>query len=163
MSFGQIGGHTVFEKVTVLGGPLVLSPPAEVNAAEAQLGIHFPSGYREYVTQFGEGVLGGSYVRIYPPRRILSGANNLAEWRRRIDQYWFWDGGSNVLTKNQVLEGDELIVHPDNPERVYVLPRHSEDIYIAGNGLPAVIEWLCSSGTLTEAFVERNFEPFDSR
>jgi hypothetical protein len=162
----------VFEKVTVLGGPLVLSPPAEVNAAEAQLGIHFPSGYREYVTQFGEGVLGGSYVRIYPPRRILSGANNLAEWRRRIDQYWFWDGGSNVLTKKQVmeciiigdtLEGDELIVHPDNPERVYVLPRHSEDIYIAGNGLPAVIEWLCGSGTLTEPFVERNFEPFDSR
>jgi len=101
-----------------------------------------------------------------------SGGVNLAEWRRRIDQYWFWDGGSNVLTKKQVLEciiigdtleGDELIVHPDNPERVYVLPRHSEDIYIAGNGLPAVIEWLCGSGTLTEPFVERNFEPFDSR
>lgn len=67
----------MFEKVTVVGGPLVLSPPAEVNAPEAQLGIRFPSGYREYVTQFGEGVLGGSYVRIYPPRRILSGANNL--------------------------------------------------------------------------------------
>jgi len=172
LSFGEIGGHTVFEKVTVVGGPLVLSPSAEVDEAEAQLSIRFPSGYREYVTQFGEGVLGGSYVRIYPPRRILSGANNLAEWRSRIDQYWFWDGGSDVLTKEQALEciiigdtleGDELIVHPDNPERVYVLPRHSEDIYIAGNGLPAVIEWLCGSGTLTEPFVERNFEPFDSR
>jgi hypothetical protein len=172
MSFGEIGGHTVFEKVTVVGRPLVLSPPAEVDAAEAQLGIRFPSGYREYVTRFGEGVLGGSYVRIYPPRRILFGANNLAQWRRRIDQYWFWDGGRNVLTKEQALkciiigdtlEGDELIVHPDNPERVYVLPRHSENIYIAGNGLPAAIEWLCGSGTLTKPFVERNFEPFDSR
>src|SRR5262249_16935776 len=169
---GRSGGQGVLEKVPVRGGPLALPPPAEVNAAEAQLGIHFPSGYREYVTQFGEGVLGGSYVRIYPPRRILSGANNLAEWRRRIDQYWFWDGGSKVLTKNQVLEGiiirdtlegDELIVRPDNPERVYGLTRHSEDIYIAGNGLPAVIEWLCGSGTLTEPFVERDFEPFDSR
>lgn len=60
-------------------------------------------------------------------------------------------------------EGDELIVHPDNPERVYVLPRDSEDIYLAGNGLPAAIEWLCSSGTLTEPFAERNFEPLDSR
>ena len=53
----------MFEKVTVVGGHLVLSPPVEVDAAEAQLGIRFPAGYREYVTQFGEGVLGGSYVR----------------------------------------------------------------------------------------------------
>src|SRR5262249_27848593 len=169
---GRSGGQGVLEKVPVRGGPLALPPPAEVNAAEAHLGIHSPSGYREYVPQFGEGVRGGSLLRIYPPRRILSGANNLAEWRRRIDQYWFWDGGSDVLTKQQVLEciiigdtaeGDELIIHPHNPERVYVLPRHSEDIYIAGNGLPAVIEWLCGSGPLTQPVVERKFEPFDSR
>jgi hypothetical protein len=168
---GERGGHAVFEKVTVVGAPLVLSPPAEVDAAEAQLGIRFPSGYREYVTQFGEGVL-GSYVRIYPPRRILSGANNLIEWRRRIDQYWFWDGSSGTLTKEQALEaviigdtldGDELIVHPGNPERIYVLPRQSEQIYVAGDGLPAAIEWLCTSGTLTEPFPERNFEPFNSQ
>ena len=161
----------MFEKVSVVGAPLVLSPPAEVDTVEAQLGVHFPSGYREYVTQFGEGVLGGSYVRIYPPRRILSGANNLVEWRRRIDQYWFWDGGSGVLTKEQVLEaviigdtldGDELIVHPENPERIYLLPRQSEEIYVAGDGVPAAIEWLCTSGTLTEPFRERNFEPFNS-
>ena len=162
----------MFENVTVVGGPLVLSPPAEVDAAEARLGIRFPTGYREYVTRFGEGVLGGSYVRIYPPRRILSGENNLAEWRRRIGQYWFWDEGRDVLTKEQALgsviigdtaDGDELIVHPGNPERVYVLPGESESIYVAGDGLPAAIEWLCGSGTLTEAFSERNFEPFDSR
>jgi hypothetical protein len=55
------------------------------------------------------------------------------------------------------------MVHPGNPERIYVLPRHSEDIYIAGDGLLAVIEWLCGSGTLTQPFTERNFEPFDSR
>jgi hypothetical protein len=166
------GGPEVFENVTVVGGPLILSPSTEVDEAEAQLGIHFPTGYREYVTRFGEGVLGGSYLRIYPPRRILTGSNNLAEWRQRINEYWFWDDGRDVLTKQQAIEsviigdtldGDELIVHPSNPELVYVLPRNSENIYIAGNGLSAVIEWLCGSGTLTEAFLERNFEPFDSR
>jgi hypothetical protein len=31
-----------------------------VDAAEAHLGIRFPTGYREYVTKFGEGVLGGN-------------------------------------------------------------------------------------------------------
>lgn len=159
----------VFENVTVVGGPVVPSPPTDVDAAEAQVGIRFPSGYRAYVTRFGEGVLGGSYVRIYPPRRILA---DLADWRQRIDQYWFWDDGSDVLTRAQAsacviigdtLDGDELIVHPGNPERVYVLPRYSAEIYIAGDGLPAAIEWLCGSGTLTEPFAERNFEPFDPR
>src|SRR5215813_13021365 len=128
----------MFDNVTPVGGPLVLSAPAEVDAAEAQIGIRFPSGYREYVSRFGEGVLGGTYVRIYPPRRILNGDNNLGEWRQRIDKYWFWDDGTDVLTKAQALEsviigdtldGDELIVHPGNPERIYVLPRQSEKIY----------------------------------
>src|SRR6185312_16855775 len=151
----------MFESLKIVGAPLVLSPPAEVDTAEAQLGIRFPTGYREYVTRFGEGVLGGCDVRIYPPRRILSGVNNLSEWRQRIEEYWFWDAGRDVMSKERALQsviigdtldGDELIVHPDNPERVYVLPRHSEDICVAGDGLPAAIEWLCSSGTLTEAF-----------
>jgi hypothetical protein len=162
----------VFENITVVGGPLVLSSPTEVDDAETQLGSRFPTGYREYVTRFGEGVLGGYYIRIYPPRRILSGDNNLAEWRKRIDEYWFWDEGREVLTKDQAfqsfiigdtLDGDELIVHPSDSERIYVLPRNSEDIYVAGEGLPAAIEWLCGSDVLTEAFTERNFEPFDGR
>src|SRR5215467_11793377 len=116
----------MFENVTIADGRLVLSTPPEVDAIEAQLGIRFPTGYREYITAFGEGVLGGSYVRIYPPRRILTGINNLAEWRQRIDKYWFWDDGRGVLTKEQALlsviigdtlDGDELIIQPTNPER----------------------------------------------
>ncbi len=173
MSVFRSGLYAEFKNDTrVIGGPLVLSSPAEVDVAEAQLSIRFPTGYREYVTRFGEGVLGGSFVRIYPPRRILTGDNNLAEWRERIAEFWFWDEGRDVLTKEQALEsviigdtlnGDELIVHPDNPERIYVLPRYSENIYIAGEGLPEAIEWLCRSGTLVEPFPARDFEPFDSR
>jgi len=162
----------MFENIQVVGEPLVLSSDAEVDSAEAQLGMRFPAGYREYVTRFGEGILGGVYIRIYPPRRIVSGLNNLAEWRERIDEFWLWDEGRDVLSKEQALQsviigdtfdGDELIVHPSNFERVYVLPRHSDNIYVAGDGLPSAIEWLCNSGTLTEAFEERQFEPFDSR
>lgn len=148
---------------------LRLSSAHDVDEAEATLGIRFPAGYREYVTRFGEGVLGGSWIRIYPPQRILSGNNNHAEWRERIRQYWFWDEGREVLDQAAALEctligdtcdGDELIVHPSTPERIYVLPRHSENIFIAGDGLPAALEWLCSSGELTEAFDERIFEPW---
>jgi hypothetical protein len=160
------------DDITVIGGPLVLSTLQEVDQAESELGIKFPSGYREYVTRFGEGVLGGYYVRVYPPNRILSGENNLREWRDRINEYWFWDDGKHLLTKPRALEsviigdtldGDELVVHPNNPERIYVLPRNSETIYVAGDGLLPALQWLCSAGTLTEPFEQREFEPFDSR
>jgi SMI1/KNR4 family protein SUKH-1 len=161
----------MFENITVVSGPVNRSGPAEVDAAEAQLGITFPLGYREYVTQFGEGVLGGSYLRIYPPSRILTGENNVAEWRQRIDEYWFWEDGRDVLTKEQALcsviigdtaDGDEIVCHASSAHSIYVLPRNSENIYVAGDGLPAAIEWLCSSGVLTEPFIERDFEPFNS-
>lgn len=152
--------------------PLVLSSDADVDEAEAELGLRFPSGYREYVTRLGEGLLHGAYLRVYPPRRILSGSNNHTQWRERIAKYWFWDEGVDKLPKDRALEcviiadtyqGDELVVHPDEPEKIYVLPRHSEDIHVAGEGLFDAIEWLCSSGVLSEPAQERMFEPFDSR
>jgi hypothetical protein len=135
----------MFENITVIGGPLVLSTHQEVDAAEAHLGIRFPTGYREYVTKLGEGPLGGSYIRIYPPHRIFGRtSNNLLQWRQRISEYWFWDLGRDLLSKEEALQsviigdtfdGDELIVHPSNP--VFVLSRNSDGIYVAGDdGLP---------------------------
>ena len=118
------------------------------------------------------GAYGVTYIRIYPPRRILSGSNNLAEWRKRINDYWFWDEGRDILTKEKALEciiigdtfdGDELVVHLSNPERIYVQPRNFDTVYLAGDGLFPAMEWICTGGVLSEPFEERNFEPFDSR
>ena len=157
------------DDINVAGSPLVLSPAAELDDAEEKLNITFPADYRKYVMRFGEGVLGGCYIRVYPPRRVIA---ELDEWRQLIDEHWFWDDGREVLTKQRALEsvvigdtldGDQLIVHPSNSEKIYVLPRNSEDIYVAGDGLLPAIDWLCTSGTLNEAFSERDFEPFDSR
>ena len=156
-------------EITIKGGPLFQATDAEVDAMEKQLGIIFPREYREYVTTLGEGILGGDYIRIYPPWRI---ANELDAWHKRIEEYWFWDDRSSALTKNKVLEsiiigdtlnGDEIILHPDQPDHIFVLPRNSEIIYYSGNGLFETIDWLCSSGMLTEPFEEREFEPFNSR
>lgn len=158
----------MFESICVVGGPLILSSNAEVDTAESQLGIRFPCGYREYVTRFGEGVLGGSYIRIYPPLRIMHGPNNVLEWRNRIDEFWFWQN-QNVLSREMALraviigdtlDGDELVVHPSGPDRVFVLPHDRDAIFIVGNGLEEAIEWLCSLGALIEAFDERTFIPF---
>ena len=42
----------------------------------------------------------------------------------------------------------------------FILPRHSEMIYKAGNTLEETITWFCSSGIFTEAFSEREFDTF---
>jgi hypothetical protein len=61
------------------------------------------------------------------------------------------------------MDGDELVMHPSDPDRLYVLPRHEEVIYVAGNGLLAAIEWFLTSGVLTEPIEDRSFEPFDGK
>lgn len=162
----------MFDRIKVLGSPLFRSTPDDVAGAEEKLGSRFPAGYADYVCRFGEGILGGSYVRIYPPRRILDGENNCAEWRERVNEYWFWDDGADVLSKQTALQcviigdtfdGDELVFHPSDPDRVFILPRYAEVIHAVDGGLEPAIEWLCGAGILTEAFHERDFEPFDSR
>ena len=154
----------MFENIVVKGTIVDTASQAGVSAAELALGTRFPAGYREYITRFGRGVLGGTYIRIYIPGRIVA---ERAEWRARIDEYWFWDDGAPVLTKERALEcivfsdtldGDELIFHPCAPDTIYVLLRQADTIYVAGVGLPAAIEWMCGSGVLTEAFTDRIFE-----
>jgi hypothetical protein len=153
----------MYENITTKGGSQP-DPQPHVQEVERQLRARFPQGYLEYMNRFGEGVLGGSFIRVYPPQRVL---NNLAERRSRIAEYWFWDHGTPILSKAHALEcivfadtagGDELIFHPSQPDEIFVLPRDSEDIFAIGPGLPAAIEWCCASGVLTEPFDERVFE-----
>ncbi|MET3025185.1 SMI1/KNR4 family protein [Flavobacterium sp. UW10123] len=136
----------------------------DILACEKTLNITFDEDYKEYVQTYGSGILGGTYVRIYLPETIIL---TLEEWKNRITEYWFWDEGKEVLTKEEVLnsirigdtfDGDEIILLNN---QYYILPRYSEMIYKAGNTLEETISWLCSAGVLTEVFSEREFEPFD--
>jgi hypothetical protein len=152
-------------------GPTFYNVASDVDDLERQLGCRLPTGYRDFIARFGEGLLAG-YLRVYPPHQILTGDNNVQAWRERIDEYWFWDAGRDVLTKGRALEcvivadtmdGDEVVAHPSEPDRLYVLPRHDEMIYTAGDGLLPAIEWLLASGVLTEPIEDRSFSPFDGR
>ncbi|OXA92775.1 SMI1/KNR4 family protein [Flavobacterium hercynium] len=143
---------------------LFLAEEEDILACEKILNIILEDDYKEYVLNFGSGILGGTYVRIYLPETIIL---TVAAWKNRIAEYWFWDEGKEVLTKEEVLDsvrvgdtfdGDEIIYFK---KEYYILPRHSEMIYKAGKTLEETITWLCSSGILTEAFSERDFEPFD--
>ena len=138
------------DDVEMIGGPLVLATQAEVDALEAKLWIRFPEGYREYITRLGEGVLGGTMVRIYPPWRI---EKELSRWRARIKKYWFWDEGKELLPRERALEcvvlgdtvnGDELIFHPGRPDRLFVLPHESENVFDPGRDVLEAVEWICA-------------------
>ncbi len=155
--------------VRVVGKPLVLATTAEVDALASRLWITFPDGYFEFVTCLGEGCLGGSFVRIYPPWRI---EQELPEWRRRIGKYWFWDQSHDLLPKERALEcviigdtvnGDEVVFHPTRPDHLFILPRDGDRVFQLDCDLMTAIEWMCTSGELAEPFDDRNFEPFDSR
>lgn len=146
-------------------GTLVIPTAAELDELEETLEASLPAGYREFMLGLGEGVLGGAYVRVYPPWRI---GRELQSWRDRIREYWFWEGlakerALEAVVVGDTLDGDELIFHPSDPDEIWVLPRNSEQALRAGRGLWEALEWLCSSGVLTESFAERRFEPFDSR
>ncbi len=134
----------------------------EIKECEKVLNISFENDYKEYVSKYGRGLL-GLYIRMYLPTRIVK---ELKEWRDRIDEYWFWDDGKDVLTKEDTLKsvivgdtivGDEIIYYK---EEYFILPREEENIYKIGRTLEESIKWLCSSNILIEPFTERDFEPF---
>ncbi|MGL5275190.1 SMI1/KNR4 family protein [Myroides sp.] len=156
--------YTVIPNINTNSVELFLPTAEDINNCEQQLGFTFEEDYNTFMLQYGTGILGGTYIRIYSPTRIIKGQS---EWLERVTQYYFWEDGEDILTKEQVLEsicigdtldGDEIIFYQN---QYYVLPRYEENIYALGATLNDAIEWLCTAGILTEAFVEREFEPFN--
>ncbi|MDM1378905.1 SMI1/KNR4 family protein [Myroides marinus] len=156
--------YTVIPNINTNSVELFLPTAEDINNCEQQLGFTFEEDYNTFMRQYGTGILGGTYIRIYSPTRITKGQS---EWLERVTQYYFWEDGEDILTKEQVLEsicigdtldGDEIIFYQN---QYYVLPRYEENIYALGATLNDAIEWLCTAGILTEAFVEREFEPFN--
>jgi hypothetical protein len=161
----------MFEEITTFGQPLVTTDETEVSALEATLGCSLPTGYREFVTTFGEGEINWT-VRIFPPWRILHGGDgleNFAQWRQRINKYWFWTGIDKLRVVQSIMlgdtaNGDQLCFHPDEPTVIHVLPREREEAMIGGTTIMELISWLLTSGKLID--VENDvlvFRPFDSR
>ncbi|MGL4584624.1 MAG: SMI1/KNR4 family protein [Flavobacterium sp.] len=158
--------YTIIPNINTGNTTLVIPTIEDINSCEQVLSFRFEEDYKAYMLQYGIGLLGGTYIRIYGPTQITS---NQKEWLARVTEYYFWEEGEDILTKEQVLnsicigdtlDGDEIIFFQ---ESYYVLPRNEENIYLLGKNLHNAIEWLCSKGILTEAFEEREFEPFNEK
>jgi hypothetical protein len=147
--------------------PLKTAIPAEVAAVADRLGLRFPDGYAEYVTELGEGTL-SDYLRIWSPRAVQDG---LEEYRRLLSDHFSWDRDGplspahtgEVVMLGDTLDGDSLVFHPDRPDDLFVLPRHDDQIYRIGPGLEAAIDWLFDSGVLRRPRGLPYFEPTGER
>lgn len=158
------------EKGWTLELKLTLAAPDEVDAVEAKLNVSFPAGYKEYVTILGQGAY-CSYIRIDMPSAILSGYR---EYQQFLDEYWFWEMGEDILSKEKAIEsikigdtidGDVILFHPSNSSELFVLPRHDDMLHKIGGNLYEAIDWLCvyrhnpHSGSVGETHERRYFVP----
>jgi hypothetical protein len=151
-----------FDDVYLVSDKLEIVPGSEIDALVEQLGMPLPQGYREYMTTLGVGDY-CDFIRVYPPERILK---EHEETRRRRDQHYFWEKGHDVLSKEQVLEcvifadsigSDEIIAHPRVPDRLYVLPRHDDDIYWVPGSFFDPMTWHSSKGIAEETPAFKTF------
>jgi hypothetical protein len=130
---------------------LTLATAEEVDFLEATLNLTFPEGYKEYVTTFGKGSYYGiEAIRVDMPSAILS---KYREYQQRLDEYWFWEDGEELLPKERAVEciriadtdgGNEIIFHPSNSKELFLLPHDEEVIYKIGTNLYEAIDWLCN-------------------
>jgi hypothetical protein len=135
-----------FDRVVVIGRHLEPTPSAEVDALERELGFALPSGYRDFVTRFGEGDYADLF-RVSAPDAIRA---HLAEDRARWAQFWFFAGSEHLLTQREMadavrvadtFDGDEFVAHPKRRDVVFVLPRDSDRIVTLPADLRGLTGW----------------------
>jgi hypothetical protein len=127
----------MYENLYRIGGKLQPLPMSDVTEVEKQLGLKFPTGYSEYITELGEGYYCG-HARVHLPAQILQ------EYKSRQEfwsgEYW-WE--SNQWTREiagqcipiaDSLDGDQLLFYPLGNE-FYYLDRGSIEVFKAGSVL----------------------------
>ena len=139
---------------------------AEVDAAEAQFGVRFPIGYKDFVTTLGKGEYCG-FVWMYGPAEIVA---DRASRRSQLEEYaHHWEDGFDVLSRERLrecivlgasIDADLIVFHPDAPDALYELPRHDSTIYHIGTSVEQAMAWyrqerLKVSFSYFESYIDR--------
>ena len=110
----------------------------ELLEVESQLGFSFPEDYRAFIRTLGAGET-SICIRAFSPKDIKKYGD---ENRERLINYWFWTDSHDILTKERALEclpffdsdvGDDIIFHPDEPDRWFILPHEGTHIYVVSS------------------------------
>lgn len=140
------------------------STDADVDAAEAALGVLLPAGYRELMTTLGGGVI-SDILRVIRPAELEERQEQLQGLAREA---WFFEDPDETLTPSYAFEsfmiadsvdGDMIIFHPTTGH-LHVLPRHLDRTYVVGTDLWDVVAWFLDSGVPCHPHPFRYFESF---
>jgi hypothetical protein len=145
-----------WDDVYLVTDKLKIVSDAEVDELETRLGVTMPVGYREFMTQLGDGNYCG-YVYVLTPSYVEEPAK---KWKSldatRSNLGWHED----LLTPELVLQcieiahtldGDEIVFHPSEPNKIYILPHYDHEIYLAGSTLKEALDWIFTANTLISA------------
>ncbi|MEO7719515.1 MAG: hypothetical protein ABIY70_25205 [Capsulimonas sp.] len=155
----------MFSDVYLVSEKLTVATEADVLASQQQLRCVFPAGYTEYATALGEGEFCG-LIRCYLPGRIVSERAALRTMLSASAHFWKYEG--TPLTGQRLPEliviadttnSDYIGFHPDDPSRIYILPRHSDLLIWTEQGLADAFQK--ALGTWTTDF--RYFESYCDR
>lgn len=81
------------------------------------------------------------------------------------NQFFPWDS-SDLMSLQKLaqcvkvagtIDGDAVVVHPDHPERFFILPRHQSKIYVYDESFESLLRWIVCDGQ----FYTSEFEDAD--
>lgn len=124
---------------------------ADVDAAEATLGVVLPDGFRSLVTTLGSGVISGQ-PWVFPPTEMQEAQRF---YQRVVREAWFFEETDGELTQEQAMDsvlvadsdGDLIAFHRET-RRLHVLPRDDEHTRDLGSDMSDVVAWFQDSGDL---------------
>jgi hypothetical protein len=158
----------LFGDVYLVSNKLQRIPQAQIAELQRSLGIMLPKGYAEFMATLGIGDYCG-LLMVYKPEQVLQ-ENRNAPWYSRL--YFHWEDEHDVLPKGEVLNclifastnvGDNLIFHPDIPDRLFVLPRNDDTIYWVPDSFFNPLEWYSKDGLVDDRPSFKWFESYGDR
>lgn len=135
-------------KKIVTSGTLKPVSPEECALLSEKISTQMPHGYQDFICRYGSGIL-ADYLQIHTPEQILCGPTSLESWYKDLaEDGWNWDeeeiDDSSVeewIFFAHLSDGGALIFHPDEPDRIILLPTDSLVIKeISTSGLNEAIE-----------------------
>jgi hypothetical protein len=147
----------MLENVAVLSRKLVLATQDEVDHLERAIGFPLPPGYREYVSQLGEGFFCGE-LEVWLPGAVLG----RLEEERKARQFYI-DGQDQPIGQADIdrcvhlasnLNGDSIIICPDHPGKMFALIGRCFPIQVIATGFtdPGAVPKACFEGQWEPAF-----------
>ncbi len=155
----------MFEDIYLVNDDVELIEPEVIDELEVSIGCRLPRGYREILTKLGVGTY-CDLINLITPKDVI---DRTAKQRELWGAYYDWERGGHILSldraKNayliaQSIDGDDILLHPEDSSRLFVLPRHNDTVYWLDSDFSDPLAWQSEDGPVNQPPPFRYFEPY---